>query len=337
MGLAVDLIKFFSASNAKKENGKILPYSVGEFLSQKNQWQSKTLDVIEAIKILENNSLLIPSGSNQTPLFGQCYYNLGYHESLATYGSYDFLVDGFLSIRNHFINAVRPVIVKTTDGNPDIGTCCIVDSNNIEDSNIRGSNIIVTAFHCIDNMENVFISDINDNPIKVKNIFTTKDKKNDIAIIETEGEPFNSVPKFEIADVSILEEILTMGYPPIPGFDAIQIAELASVNSKIKTSLGRIVGNDKSYLDGQEYLLINARVKGGNSGGPIISNLGMLAGIIVQIPTDTISNSKLDVLGYGIASPHNELWKIFDSIKGENSNLELIPFKNNVDGFTTSF
>ena len=119
MGLAVDLIKFFSASNAKKENGKILPYSVGEFLSQKNQWQSKTLDVIEAIKILENNSLLIPSGSNQTPLFGQCYYNLGYHESLATYGSYDFLVDGFLSIRNHFINAVRPVIVKTTDGNPD--------------------------------------------------------------------------------------------------------------------------------------------------------------------------------------------------------------------------
>lgn len=58
-----------------------------------------------------------------------------------------------------------------------------------------------------------------------------------------------------------------------------------------------------SYLDRQDFILFNARVKGGNSGGPILNKYGCVAGMLVQIPISSVDSSKIDVLGYGIAVP----------------------------------
>jgi len=54
-------------------------------------------------------------------------------------------------------------------------------------------------------------------------------------------------------------------------------------------------------LDSQDFLLFNARVKGGNSGGPIINKHGLVTGMLVQIPISSEDSSKIDNLGYGIA------------------------------------
>lgn len=53
---------------------------------------------------------------------------------------------------------------------------------------------------------------------------------------------------FWMGSPEILDEILTMGYPPIQGsMDAIQVAEVSKISSFLKTTEGRITGKGKHY------------------------------------------------------------------------------------------
>jgi serine protease Do len=71
----------------------------------------------------------------------------------------------------------------------------------------------------------------------------------------------DGLPYLRFETPKILDEVLCMGYPPIPGFEAVQISDTASINSRLRVSGGRVVAQTESYLAGQEYLLINAKVK----------------------------------------------------------------------------
>jgi serine protease Do len=185
-------------------------------------------------------------------------------------------------------------------------------------------------------MKNIFIPTKDGSPLKAKSIAFPKDDRIDVALIEFTGNPFQGIPAFELNPVKILDEILTMGYPPIPGFDAIQFAEISRISSEVRTSRGNVVGQDKSYLDAQEYLLINAKVKGGNSGGPIINRQGFVGGMLVNIPSDPEDASKLDALGYGVAIPVEKLNLLISSYKNTDlDNIRIIPFKNGDKGFST--
>jgi serine protease Do len=55
----------------------------------------------------------------------------------------------------------------------------------------------------------------------------------------------------------MLEEVLIMGYPPIPGFDGILISERAHIAGYLKSSVGQVLGQSECYLDRQQYLLIS--------------------------------------------------------------------------------
>jgi serine protease Do len=129
-----------------------------------------------------------------------------------------------------------------------------------------------------------------------------------------------------------LDEVLCLGFPPIPGFQELLISDIATVNAEIKSSCGRVVGTGSAYLDGQRYILINARVKGGNSGGPIVDRKGCVVGILVQSSMNATDASNLDTLGYGVATPVDEWIHLFsnDSDKAHGG-IEL-SFKNLEDG-----
>lgn len=102
---------------------------------------------------------------------------------------------------------------------------------------------------------------------------------------------------------------MTIGYPPIPGFDAFQLYEISTINNSYKFSNGQIIGKENSYLDGIEYLILNAKVKGGNSGSPVINYKGNVVGMVIQIPMDSEDAQKIDKLGYGIVTPFSEIRK----------------------------
>jgi len=119
-------------------------------------------------------------------------------------------------------------------------------------------------------------------------------------------EPLAGLPYFRCSESGPLEEVLCLGFPPIPGFRETLISDVATVNAEIKSSTGRVVTYGTSYLDRQRYFLINARVKGGNSGGPIVNRQGYVVGILVQTPMNPEDLTQLDSLGYGVATPKEE-------------------------------
>ena len=165
-------------------------------------------------------------------------------------------------------------------------------------------------------------------------IWTPSDNT-DLAMIEMNYYNFSSLPKFKLELGEVLEEILTMGYPPIPGFDAVQVADVSHIGGAVKVSKGKIIAEDRTLWDPEANYLINARVKGGNSGGPIINNLGFVIGMITDIPLDQNDREKIDHLAYGVALTGRRLINFVNDVNHANEKVRKIDFQMNQDGFST--
>lgn len=74
------------------------------------------------------------------------------------------------------------------------------------------------------------------------------------------------IKAFELKDPYVLDNVLTMGYPPIPGLNPILISETSAVASYVqgrqKSSVGQIVAEVGSYMSKLDFFVITARVKG---------------------------------------------------------------------------
>lgn len=321
-----DILRFFNTNNAKIDSSKkAKPYSLEDYIKSLDKKEHKDFDIVKLNSIckkFENEGLLISAGSTgRSPLLHQCYYNWGYNEEMAEYGAYDFLINGFLDIRNTFSSSVLPIVVQNnTTKKIDIGTSFIISDNSI-----------LTARHCIESMDIIKILR-NNNTIPLESILFPKNNKIDLAVVITEKPVFTNVKKFKFDDGKILDEVLTLGYPPVSGFDAIQFSEKGTISTTFKASTGNLVGEDKSYLDGVDYFLINARVKGGNSGGPVINKLGCVIGMLTQLPVDNENPNRVDLLGFGIALPTKSILDTLD-----NNELEEFKGKNNDDGFNINW
>jgi len=204
------------------------------------------------------------------------------------------------------------------------GTCFIVDTHRI-----------ITARHCIENKRTIKILDPIGQSVKPKTIWVSSRENIDLAMIEMDYYNFSGCPNFKIEGGEILEEVLSMGFPPIPGFDAVQIADISHIGASIKVSRGKIVAEDRTLWDDESYFLINARVKGGNSGGPIINNLGFVIGMIVDIPLDPNDQEKIDHLAYGVAITGRRILNFLRSVNSQNDKVSKMPFETKDVGFST--
>ncbi|RWU04298.1 S1 family peptidase [Pedobacter chitinilyticus] len=314
MAIPTDILKFFDSSNMMHSGNNAITRDVSEFLVSISASSDGHGDMAEITKICErllNKGYLFKAGNpSNNPIIGDRYLGIGFDQTMADYGSYDFIGYGFVAIRNHFKESVRPIIVKTLGGIDSIGTCFLV-----------GKDMLITARHCIEGMSSIKIPDNSDGYLIPENVYISKDSRIDIAVIKLKKPIASEIPTFRFGDADVLDEILTIGYPPIAGFDAIQFVEKAMINAKLKSSTGELIAKDKSYLDSQDYFLINARVKGGNSGAPVINELGEAAGMLVNIPTDPEDSTKLDVLGYGVAIPKVTIENFLADIEKKSHNI----------------
>lgn len=316
----IDQQKSNLSEKAKKL--QIQPYSIKDFLKDKPDLNSMTVLQI-CRKFAREGYLTALPPTNKLNVLGEVYFTHEIDEELAAYGVYDFFIDGFIAIRERFTDVVRPIGVKKGD-EPSIGTCFNI-----------GNGFIVTARHCVENMDRVSIADKFGGFEKAKNIYVDIDRNFDLAVIELETKDVES-PYFRFKQETILEEVLTMGYPPIPGFLDIQLAEVTRINSYVKSSLGNIIGAGRSYTEKQNFILINAKVKGGNSGGPVINNRGEVVGVLVSISGDSENYKAFDSLGYGLAIPTSEILRFINNINEKADNVTKINFVNYSNGFMTS-
>lgn len=228
------------------------------------------------------------------------------------YGMYDFKYRGFVYTRETFKDSVLPIVGKNIKtGNEDIGTCYCI-----------GNHMFVTAAHCVRGLDSFNILLPDNSPLKLSEVWFAQDESlddYDLAVIVCEDVPLN-IKAFEMRNPNVLDEVLTMGYPPIPGLNPTLVSESASVASYVKgnqkAATGQVVAEVGSYMSKLDFFVITARVKGGCSGSPIINKEGYVIGTVFQIPFDSqggTDGGRYDVMGYGVCLPSKYIQTLLDN------------------------
>lgn len=269
---------------------------------------SLALNISQLCKYLKKEGLLMQVKSNPSICICDKYISVGDVNFLDSYGllsdvqygAFDFKFNGFVFTFEKFKESVIPIEGVKSNGDHDIGTAFYI-----------GDNMFVTAAHCVTELERFRLL-IHDNPIRLNEVWlSAKDNSDiyDIAIIVAEAP---SLRPFQLGTPNVLDNILLMGYPPIPGMNPILISEKASISTDLqrliqKTVTGQIVSESvTSYMSPMDYFIINARVKGGNSGSPVINEYGKVVGMVFEIPFDSKAGSeggRYDIMGFGICFP----------------------------------
>lgn len=278
--------------------------------------------LLRVYQLMVNEGLITPTYKGAG--FYQEFRLNGFDQRIAKYGQYDFPVYGFQYMRDLFEDAVKPVIINQGDKEQkeDIGTGFVVNANYDFDDNFY----FVTARHCLPRKNRIYVPAFlpPKKPCVPEKIYVPKNENVDLAVIRfvyKEAIPGRE-QNFWMGTPEVLDEILTMGYPPIQGFtDAIQVSEVSKISSFLKTTEGRITGHGEHYWGGREdHFLISARVKGGNSGGPVLNNKGEVIGVITELLKD---GQELDQLGYGVALNGHILIKMIEKIEGKSDEIEI--------------
>jgi serine protease Do len=303
--LPTRLVQFFNiqAAAAATEGSPVFAKSIGHFVGATPDLLPEEIPEIHIVcEKLCRLGVLTPGGSdpNNLPMLGAAYFS-GVHANMEWqrhehYGIFDHIAFGFPFIRERFSKSVFPVVVQT-DGGEDIGSSFLLEDN-VKTWDLVNRNVLVTARHCIEN-GSFSIPGLDLTGADDLEIYFHSQDWIDIALLRSTSFSENCARGLRVSSGKVLDEVLVMGYPPIPGFDAVQIAEVATLAAQ-KSTLGQIAASEGSYLGKQEYHLISARTKGGSSGGPVVNVSGLLVGIVTDHPAN--EEGALDRLGMGLAS-----------------------------------
>ena len=140
------------------------------------------------------------------------------------YGIYDFKYSGFTYTYHYFKESVVPIVGKNANGDDDNGTAYYI-----------GENRFVTASHCVDGLERFNLLKPDGTPYALRAVlFAAGQNHNDydLAVIVTDEVPV--CQPLWLGDPAILDDVLVMGYPPIPGLNPVLTAETATVATSDK-------------------------------------------------------------------------------------------------------
>jgi serine protease Do len=156
----------------------------------------------------------------------------------------------------------------------------------------------------------------------------------DICVLTFDNTFYIDQNLFRLAKPEILSDVLVLGYPPTGLFDsgadvnnAVLISERASIaHEYVKATTGQNVGSGMLPSTKLDYFLVSARVKGGNSGGPVIDKHGKVVGMITQIPLDggSSTSDRIDEMGFGFACPSTSIYKFLNSIFSHSNEIRFI-------------
>ncbi len=337
MGIGTDLVRFFARTNGHhlSHTGQYAARSLNEFIQEHPEYITADLWPI-TLRLALQGHLHFAGTANEFPIpqlwLNYRFFSQPFLEADMNYGTFDFAALGFPYIRDYFKHSVKAVNVIKDDGRDDNGTGFLLEERRF-----------VTARHCIEKKREIRIDGWDAVHAPLKAIWAFKDtrysprsevdKRPDLALLEFAGDPFPGVPGFQFQEAQILDDVLTIGCPAVPGFDQMVITETAQIAAELKSTVGHVVAQESAYLSSQPYLLISARVKGGNSGGPVIGREGKVVGVVAQLSAE--AEGRLDVLGYGVVVPTSTLNQLLQATNTNSDQAELLSFKQK-DGIITT-
>lgn len=215
-------------------------------------------------------------------------------------------VFGFDYVFNLYKKLVYPIVTKNREGKIGVGT------------GFAFGNGIATAKHCLIDPKEVAIQGFDAVELNAAKIYISQNINCDLAFIELTRNLFESYS----SDPNELEDVLVMGYPKIPQFVDFLTAEKA-LATFVKPSTGSIASNGFNFVTREDLMLLTAKIKGGNSGSPVLNKYGVIKGIAVR---DLIYEDAgdYDDLGYGIAYPINTLEKLISEKKLINKRINFV-------------
>lgn len=295
--LILDIMEYFEISSGDLNKKSILNFCTEKYPlpGSTNQAPAIQPEIVDRIcNILVNNNEMSRIKYGSPMGLANNYTCTVKNKALWTFArdrlrnKYNSFVYGFEYIYRHYQDKVIP-IVHETDDKTSIGTCFKLFSG------------LVTAKHCIEGADRLSIKGYASEQLNGKTIYTSTDENIDIAYIEI-GEDSQNEVFWEPAE--IMQEVITMGFPRIPQFRDFLNAERATTSSisefSVKPSVGSVSAVSENYLTRLKLILITAKIRGGNSGSPVINRNGSIVGIACQIPE---FDGNYDDLGYGIVTP----------------------------------
>lgn len=209
------------------------------------------------------------------------------------------LILGFPYIYRSTKNFVLPLEHTDRDGRIQIGTCFIFN------------NYLVTAKHCLEGAKTISIRGISVEILEKCNFLVSENDLMDLAVATLSVSLGSTISYYD--QPSVLDRVLTLGYPRIPGYHNFLAVENATVSARYTATTGAVAAMATDFWIREKLVLITARIKGGNSGGPLIRHDGSLVGVSVNLP---VGEGDYDDLGYGVAIPSQFIIEIAN---GNNS------------------
>ena len=254
------------------EAGKTQPLSINDFLAYLDK-ASRIADpakyfqhiLVLAQKLSNHGILLSASPTRGSPGLNRCYYSM--HELTTLQASGTFWLGSILG-ENYLREQLTDFIVRIEG----------INSKNIIGTGsgvLISENTILTCAHNIRDME-ITSCWVGDNHLTI--IEQQAHERYDLGIIKIS--PINTGkahPYF--GSPAVLDRTLTLGYPPLRGLrEPLLLAQSGEINA---------VGTET--FSGCECITISSITRPGNSGGPVFSMQGYIAGIVIEQATSAAS------------------------------------------------
>ena len=230
---------------------------------------------------------------------------------------YNSMIYGFEYIYDLYKDIVVPIITQNAKGDYSVGTGFWLFGG------------IVTAKHCLSDVEYLSIRGVSAKELSESKIFISYNDNIDLAFIK-----LNKSRNKEIwcDEGKVLQDVLVLGYPKIPGFTDFLTAEKATISSKAEARLtptkGSITAIATNIFAKTEIMLITAKIRGGNSGGPVINENGLVVAVACQLPNYDGEIGTYDDMGYGIVIPIQYLLEIIKEKKEYHRKIMFTDFES---------
>ncbi|ALR29215.1 hypothetical protein ATE47_18820 (plasmid) [Chryseobacterium sp. IHB B 17019] len=220
------------------------------------------------------------------------------------------LIFGFKYINTVYRDRVLPI-------------CHYINEDQAIGSSFIFFNGLATAKHCIEGASKISIKGIPKSVLQESTFLVHNIDAMDLIYIKF-PESFLTQHRYaQYEEGQVLDEVLALGFPKVPGFHSFITAEKAIISSRYTASIGSIASIAEDIWMRQNLMLITAKIKAGNSGGPVINNNGNVVGISSNLPS---GEGNYDDLGYGTVIPIKFLIEIITEENSKVFNKNMIDF-----------
>lgn len=255
-------------------NGHIEPHIMNELINGRKRSPAVKAQINRIFSKLEHNDLIEPYSSDDSITTTKKVITL-LGEELLLDNRYLEYINGLKYIAEKWKKSIAKIYDPSNSG---IGTGFLISNNQL-----------ATAKHVVDAIKNIEIRFEDDvmtyNAANI--IIPQKVNDLDLAIIELNQKIDYLIPLKISNDYNILDDVVILGYPPVPmSDDAYLVANKGEVSSIVKL-----------YRNDIQHLVVSTLIRGGNSGGPIINKRGDVIGVITENLYKKVKAEELENFG----------------------------------------